>query len=313
MATRKISLMRGKRLRMTRLDGCGRPVFGEASTAVTKGFITVSFTANTSETDEILVTNAGGDRCVYEPAETSITGYGVEIEFCEVDPDLFSMVTGQDVVLDSFGNSSGFDIDTSVDLSGLGFALELWMGAGSADAASCSTEGGDGNFGYLLLPYLRGGIVGDFSVENGNITFTITGANTRDGNAWGVGPYSDIQMSGSAPSAMLTPVKSTTALRLILTDVAPPEPMAGTRPLLDPSLAALTAVSATGDGGSLEADFTVTPASTGPVWYEFGDGEWDYVLAPGVGSHVYSEPGTYTVRATQNGSFVETTVTVPFA
>lgn len=310
MATRKISLMRGKRLRMTRLDGCGRPVFGEASTAVTKGFITVSFTANTSETDEILVTNAGGDRCVYEPAETSITGYGVEIEFCEVDPDLFSLVTGQDVVLDSFGNSSGFDIDTSVDLSGLGFALELWMGAGTAEGDSCGVGGGEGNFGYLLLPYLRGGIVGDFSVENGNITFTITGANTRDGNTWGNGPYSDIQMSGGAPSAMLTPVKPTTALRLILTDVAPPEVVAGTRPLLDPTLPALASVSATGTG--LEADFTVTPVSTGPVWYDFGDGEWDYVLAPGAGSHVYEAAGAYTVRASQNGKFVETTVIVPF-
>lgn len=308
MASRKISLLRGRRIRLTRTDGCGRPVIGEASTAVSKGFISISFTANTSDTEEILVTNASGDRCVFEPANTELTGYALEIEFCEVDPDLFSLVTGQDVVLDENGNSTGFDVDTDVDLSAQGFALELWMGAGTSEGDACSTDGSGGNFGYLLLPFLRGGIVGDFTVENGAVTFTITGANTRDGNAWGVGPYSDIQMSGATAGPMLTPVKSTTALRLITTSVAPPEAVAGTRPLLDPALPALTAVAATVTGRS--ADFTVTPNATGPVWYDFGDGEWDYVSAPGEGSHSYSQPGTYKVRASQNGEWVTKSVTI---
>lgn len=309
MATRKISLLRGRRLRLTRLDSCGRPVYGDGSSATSKGFISISFTANTAESDEILVQNASGERCVFEPAETSLTGYGLEMEFCEVDPDLFALVTGQEVVLDADGNSTGFDVDTDVDLSAMAFALELWMGAGSGDGDSCST-GGEGNFGYLLLPFLRGGIVGDFTVENGAITFTLTGANTRDGNAWGVGPYSDIQMSGGSPSAMLTAVKPTTALRLIQTGVAPPEVVSGTRPLLDSALPDLTDVAAVESG--LSVDLTVTPEATGSVWYDFGDGEWDYVAAPGEGSHTYETPGTYTVRASQNGTWVSTSVTVPF-
>lgn len=307
MPTKCLSLVKGRRIRLTRLDGCGRPVYGDCSTAISKGFISVAFTANTTESDEISVTNAAGEICVFEPAETSLTGYAVEIAFCEVDPDLFALVTGQPVVVDSFGNVIGFDIDTKTSLSGQGFALELWAGSAAGDA--CSTEGSSGSYGYLLLPFVRGGIVGDFTVENGAVTFTLTGGATRDGNSWGVGPYADIMTgTGGVVGPMTSPIASTVALRTILTDVAPPEAVCGCRPLLDPSLPALTAVTGTATG--LSVDFDVTPVATGYVWYDFGDGSWDYVAAPGDASHTYDAPGAYTVRASQNGIWVSTVMNV---
>jgi hypothetical protein len=306
MPTKCLSLVKGRRIRLTRLDGCGRPVYGDCSTSVSKGFISVSFTANTTESDEINVTNAAGEVCVFEPAETTLTGYGVEIAFCEVDPELFALVTGQPVVVDSFGNAIGFDIDTATSLTGQGFALELWAGSAAGDA--CATEGAQGSYGYLLLPFLQGGIVGDFTVENGSVTFTLTGANTRDGNSWGYGPYSDIQIdSGGQPGPMYSPIGSTVALRTILTDVAPPEAVCGCRPLLDSALPELTAVAGVATGASVDLD--VTPIATGSVWFDFGDGTWDLVAAPGETSHTYAKAGTYTVKASQNGVWVSTSVT----
>lgn len=304
-----ISLVKGRRIRLTRLDGCGRPVFGESSTAVSKGFISVAFTANTIDTDEINVTNAAGERCVYEPAETSLSGYSLEITFCEVDPDLFALATGQPVVLEG-DNTIGFDIDTQLNLSGQGFALELWAGAANTDA--CATEGAQGSYGYLLVPFLKGGIVGDFTVENGAVTFTLTGATTRDGNAWGVGPYSDITLDGGGdPGPMLTPVNATTALRTILTNVAPPEALCGTRPLLDPSVEPLTGLSVV--VATRLATFTPDPDDiAAPVWYDFGDGTWDY-LAPGAlgaTTHTYPAAGTYVARASSNGTWVSTNVVI---
>lgn len=307
MSTKCLSLVKGRRIRLTRLDGCGRPVYGDCSTVVSKGFISVAFTANTTESDEISVTNAAGEICVFEPAETTLTGYAVEIAFCEVDPDLFALVTGQPVVTDVNGNVIGFDIDTKLNLSGQGFALELWAGSASGDA--CATEGASGSYGYLLLPFIRGGIVGDFTVENGAVTFTITGGSTRDGNSWGVGPYNDIMLgAGGTPGPMTSPIGSTVALRTILTDVAPPEAACGCRPLLDPTEPALTAVVGVVTG--MSADFDTTPIATASVWYDFGDGEWDYVGAPGEASHTYAAAGVYTVKASQNGVWVSTTVTI---
>jgi hypothetical protein len=307
-ATKCLSLVKGRRIRVTALDSCGRPIYGDCSQVTSKGFISVSFTANTTESDEINVTNAAGEVCVYEAAVTSLTGYGIEIAFCEVDPELFALVTGQPVVLGADGSTVvGFDVDTKIGLENSNFALELWAGSPAGDA--CATEGAQGSFGYLLLPFLKGGILGDFTVENGAVTFTLTGANTSEGNSWGTGPYDVMLDNSSAPGPMTTPVSTSTALRTMIVDLAPPEAACGCRPVLDPSAAAITSIAAVVTGQ--DAAFTTTPASTGPVWYEFGDGTWDYVAAPGATSHEYANPGTYTAKASANGTWVTTSVVVP--
>lgn len=314
-ATKCLSLVKGRRLRATRLDGCGRPIYGEDSQVVTKGFISVAYTANTTDSEEINVTNAAGEVCVYEAAVTSLTGYGVEMQFCEVDPELLSILTGQPVVIGPDGSTViGFDVDTKITLDNSNFALELWAGSPAADA--CATVGATGAYGYLLLPYMTGGILGDFTVENNSVTFTVTGANTKEGNSWGVGPHQDIMLgAGSSPVAgpMTTPVSTSVALRTIIVDLAPPLPACGARPLLDPSLPNLTAIVGVEGDDDMTAEFTTTPVATGPVWYDFGDGTWDYVPAPGAADHTYETAGTYTVRASQNGKWLATDeVTVPF-
>ena len=304
MAGKCISLVKGRRIRLTRVNDCGIPVYGESNQATSKGFISVAFTANSTDSDEISVTNAAGEICVFEPSETSFTGYGVEISFCEVDVELFSLATGQDVYLDSNGDAIGFTVNTKIDRSG-GFALELWAGSPGADV--CTDPNAQGSYGYLLFPFIKGGIVGDFTIENGAATFTISGSTTRDGNGWGVGPH-EVLLEGANPAPLPTPLDTADHMLMVVTTLAPPEAACGARPVLDPSLPALTAVAGVVTGAS--ADFDVTPACTGPVWYDFGDGEWDYVAAPGDASHTYDASGTYTVRASQNGEWVQTTVTV---
>ena len=312
--TKCLPLAKGRRIRVTRLDGCGRPIYGEDSQVVSKGFISVSYTANTTESDEINVPNASGEVCIYEASVTSLVGYGIEIAFCNVDPELISILTGQEVVVGADGSTViGFDVDTKVSFDNSNFALELWAGSPAGDA--CSTEGAEGSYGYVLLPFVSGGILGDFTVENAAVTFTVTGANTKEGNAWGNGPYDVMLGAGGTPAKMSKPVTTSTALRTILVDLAPPADACGARPLLDPSLPALTAVTATedtSDPDGMTAEFAVTPVATGPVYYDFGDGTWDFVTAPGATDHEYAAPGTYTVRATQNNKWVTTTVTIPF-
>jgi len=311
MATKCLSLVKGRRIRVTKLDGCGRPVYGENSQAVSSGFISVALTANTTESDEINVTNAAGEVCVFEPSTTSLTGYGVEIQFCEVDPDLFALITGQDPY-GTADNIVGFTVNTKLKASDSGFALELWAGSASGDA--CSDAGAQGNYGYMLLPFLQGGIIGDFTVENAAVTFTITGANTRDGNGWGVGPYEDVFVQGAALTALPQALDPNDALLTILTTAAPPEAACGTRPLLDPTITPVTAVTATVAG--MTASFAPDPADlVAPFYYEFGDGTWDYTEPSVMGAiqHTYAKPGTYTVKVSTNGEWVTTPVTITAA
>ena len=305
--SRCFSPVRGRAMRVTRLDGCGRPVYGDESVAVSDGFVSVSFTANTDEGEEINVTNAAGKTCVRDAPCPTFLGYGVEVEFCSVDPSLFAMMTGQNTVTDWQGVNSGFRVNSEVSACESGFALELWTGVpGVACDASTSADAEPG--GYLLLPYLQGGVFGDFTVENGAISFTVTGANTKTGSGWGVGPYNVVSTGASSTGPLLTPITSGDHLHVEYTDVAPPPAYCGTAPLLDPSAPALTAVATTIDGMSVE--FSATPTGSDPWYVDFGDGTWDYSAMGDPIDHTYTTPGTYTVTAYRGSSSVTAEVTV---
>lgn len=310
MPTKALSLVRGNALRVTKLDSCGRFVYGEMSQAVSDAFVSVALTANTVDSDEINVTTANGKRCVYEPAETRLSGYSVEANFCEVDPDVFTIITGYPAVEDAFGNVVGFDVDTDDSIPLQAFGLETWTDISAGDA--CLNPDADGSFGYLLLAYLKGGYVGDFTVENNAVTFTITGATTRSGNAWGTGPYKVMLDATGTPSTLIAPLRPTVPLRLMQVEVAPPVAVTGARPLLNPTATPLTSVTKVTTPGSLSVAFDFVPDdSTEFVWIDFGDDTWDYGPGAAGFTHLYETPGTYTVKASTNGTWVTTTVTVP--
>lgn len=199
MTQQCFSLIRGRAMRVTRLNGCGAVVPGSQSQVVTKGFISVGLTSNTEEGEAISITNANGDVCISDTPAPKFTGYGVEINLCGVDPSLIGILTGQPLVQDpDTGSGSpaeylGFRVNSGVSLDDSGFGLELWSGV---PAAACGVDGGQ-QYGYFLLPYLKGGVIGDFTVENGAINFTITGAQTKDGAGWGVGPYDVVNAVGT--------------------------------------------------------------------------------------------------------------------
>lgn len=312
MVTSKSSgLVNGRRARFTRLDGCGRPVYGDDTTAVTRGFISVAYSANTSDGDDVDVKAADGEQCIFVKGKTSLQGYGLEIEFCQVDPATLAMLTGQSVRLSADGKTIvGFTVDTKVDMSDIGVAIEVWAGATDSDA--CLDPNAQGSFGYFLVPFAQGGILGDFSVANGNIDFTWTGANSADGNGWGVGPYNVVLDGTGTPGPLNEALTRTAHLAFEFTSVAPPAAYDGLRPLLDPDTEAITAIAGTATAKSVH--FVPTPADiVAPVYYDFGDGTWDYLdpSAMGATTHVYATAGTYTVKATSNGEdFATTTVTV---
>jgi hypothetical protein len=299
MVTRCASYVRGRVLRVTRLDACGRLVYGPDSVVTSSGFVSVAYTANIDDGEEINLLNANGDRCTYVPAKPSFLGYTVEITFCNVDPDLFAMMTGQRVVTDAFGDVVGFTMDTAVASDESAFALEVW--AGSPTTNGC-VDGASGTFGYVLLPFLQGGVVGDFTIENAEVTFTVSGAATRDGNAWGVGPYDVVLGADSLPTTLPDPLTATEHLYFSQTGVAPPEAQCGARPLLDPDADPITDVTVTPEGLSVE--FDPVPASTDPWWVDFGDGTWDYSEYGSAITHVYDTEGTYTWIAYRNDSTV---------
>lgn len=308
--SRCFSPVRGRAMRVTKLDGCGRPVYGPDSQGVSDGFVSISFTANTDEGEEINVTNANGKTCVREVPCPQFLGYGVEIEFCQVDPALLALLTGQEPVTKGNGEQSGFRVNS--DLSGCdsGFALEVWTGTPGVQCGPEQVEGGgDTAGGYLLLPFVQGGIFGDFTVENGAISFTVQGAATKTGSGWGVGPYDVVPGDDGTASPLDDPITSGDHLHVEFTDVAPPEVSCGTKPLLNPAGLELTDVTATVT--DLTVVFAATPPDAANAWWiDFGDGTWDYAEASADITHTYATAGTYKVEAFRGTSTIAKDVVV---
>jgi len=268
-------------MRVTKTDGCCGPEYGDDNSIVTDGFVSVALTANITDAEEITVTNANGKTCVRDAGSPTFDGYGVEITFCEVQPCLFSMITGQPVVLDDQGEIVGFKMNSGITLDQSGFALEVWMGV---PGVAC--EGDAGAYGYLLLPCLQGGVIGDFTIENAAITFTITGASTKDGNGWGSGPYAD--------TVLPEPLDEDDHLYVIFTTVDPPEPSDGCEALLPPGL--------TLEVVDPDATLTLPRASGDPCWdgdviVDWGDGSAPETIAAPVAEalHTYTANGSYDV------------------
>jgi len=235
MTSQCFSLVRGRVMRVTKLDGCGQVLLGASSQAVSDGFISVALTANNEEGETISVTNAAGKICVMDEPAPEFTGYTIEVQFCGVDPELFSLMTGQDVVMDAAGEDAvGLRINSGVNVNDSGFALELWS---NVPVAACDESGG-ASYGYFLIPFVKGGTLGDLTVENGAVNFTLTGARSKDGSGWNVGPYDVVRDDASAASPLLAPIDSKDHLHLQLTTVPPPESSCGAVELGTPATGA---------------------------------------------------------------------------
>lgn len=246
------AFIRGRAMRVTRLNGCGATVPGSKSQVVSKGYITIGFTANTEEGEEIKITNANGDLCISDTPAPKFTGYGLEIELCGVDPDLIALFTGNEIVYNSetVPEAVGFRVNSSVNLDDSGFALEVWT---SVAGQACSD--GTTSYGYILVPFVKGGVVGDFTVENGAINFTISGAQSKDGASWGVGPYDVVWDNTDTPSPLAEAIDDSDHLHVELTKVAPPTAVCGAQPL---GVEATTATMVAGTAA------TLTPANSYP-------------------------------------------------
>ncbi len=223
MSTECYAQVRGKVIRVTRTDACGNPDPGASAVVVSKRISSVTINEVTDDGTNIRERAFDDSLCIVDDAFTTVIGYGADIALCGVDPDLISIFTGQPVVTNAAGDVVGFDAETNIDLDSFGFAIEVW----SRLAGSACDPSGNRKWGYTPFPFLKGGRLGGFAFENGPVSFTISGAQTRDGNGWGVGPYDVDRGEDGLPAPLFTPLGVNTAFRNVVVTLDPPEPSCG--------------------------------------------------------------------------------------
>lgn len=313
MATQCAKVVRGTMLRVTKLDACGRVVEGDCSQVTTDGFVTATLTMETEDGSEISVQNAGGNTCISDKKPDYLKYVTVEVEFCQVDPDLMALINENYLpVLDAQGNTVGFQGSTEVP-DGSGFALEIWSDVIGSDV--CDNPDAQGAWAYTLLPYVTGGMLGDLEFQNDAITFTIT-ANTKSGNRWAEGPYDVTLDADGEPGPLLNGgVNPDAPFWFQITNVEPPEAQCGCQPVPTPPFPTdALAVSATVGADGLTVTAEVTNAKGDTVTLDWGDGgaTEDIDVDPyytATGTHTYAAAGDQTVGATSGGETATADVT----
>jgi hypothetical protein len=181
MATVEYSSVKGKVARLVRLDECGVPVVGAKSIIVTGGFIRVGLAMTYEDGEEITVKTAWGDLCVNEKDKPRLKRVTPTVDFCRVNPDTFEMVTGARLLLDG-ADAAGWALGE--DPADGAWSLEVWSKV--AGTGGCSPTGQ--LYVYTAIPFVESGKLGDFTLENGAATFTISGESKGANEAWGDGP-----------------------------------------------------------------------------------------------------------------------------
>lgn len=226
--------VQGRRIRLTKLDNCGRPIYGDCAQVTSKGFVQVELSAQTEDNEVEGTTTAGGEVCSPSSSNTELTHYELNISFCQVDPDLIlAMYPHWEPHVNDDGERVGWH-----QIGGLpsnGFALELWTDIQTQAGDPCAGGGGAGQgaWGYLLLPWVMGQAPGDLTIENAPVDFEFTGV-TKRGSGWGRGPYL-VEIVDGRPQRLRKPVKPKTDLVIFKTGVRPPDALCGCQPVDRPT------------------------------------------------------------------------------
>lgn len=219
-------VIRGRVMRLTRLDACGAPVIGAATTVVTDGFISVARSDQYEGGDPIRVLNANGDLCINEPGKSQLAQEDLTITLCQVNSDAINIMTGAPLVLDAATptpNTVGFR--KRCGNADVRFALEVW-----SDVSGQACADGDKQYWYSLWPLVTNAQFGDDTIENGPLNIVLT-ASAFCNAGWDVGPYDVVPGALLVPGPLLTPIGAQDLYNGELTTIAPPVSACGVQAL----------------------------------------------------------------------------------
>jgi hypothetical protein len=218
------------RVRVTKLGTCGQALTG-CSTVVSDGIISIAMTKEYEDRQEFFVKNGNGDFCVKETNPPILKWINLVLTFCNVDPEMLNIVTGEPLVLDDSAatKATGFSTQEG-SAANSNFAFEGWSLITNSGAA-CT---GGAEYGYTLFPWVVEGTVGDITWQNDTISFVYNGR-THANSLWATGPY-NVDLSDNAgtlntPIRLLTPILPTQHHRMFLTRLAPPTALCGCQTL----------------------------------------------------------------------------------
>jgi hypothetical protein len=218
MATQILKSIKGKTVRLTRLDSCGDVVYGSCSSLVSDCFVSVTLSGEYEAGTEFVQKSAWGDLCINDKDPDILKRVNVAIEFAELNPDALDFITASNPVTsgsDTIGASWGTDPNETA------FALEIWTKRTGVDCNPSSPE-----WGYFAVPFVKNGKVdGDIAIENGALTVSLMGEAFGAPASWASTPYTSNPFVASFPAGDI--------FGMVVTTIQPPSDTAGCVALSD--------------------------------------------------------------------------------
>lgn len=221
-------VLRGVKLRVTKVNSCGLPIEGPGNYLVTDGFVSYKQSPVMRDAKELEQENADGRVCISDRTPPERKWYEQELVLCGVNTKLISLLNGWKEEIDYAGEGVGFRDQKTVE-SDFGVALEIWTGGKSDD--DCPVPTGDDIFanattgkkyGYLLT-WGKEFTLGDIEVQADVSNFTLSGISFA-GPQWGKGPWNVVATDAQGtPGRLITPPNDDQHFILQRTPVAPPE------------------------------------------------------------------------------------------
>lgn len=218
MATKKLRSVKLRKIRLTALDECGAPDYGNpCGSIVTSGVVSVTWADEVETGEEYTQKNGWGDFCIAEKDGDRVKWTNITLSMCEIDPQVLVMLGGAIPNINEDGDTIGAFF--TQEPNPVSFALEGWTKKAGTDACAA---GGDPEWGYFAGVNIRNGMLdGDVVNENAPLNLGLKGELYGANAAWGVGPYgnSPLENTSGWPEG---------ALRYIgVTTVQPPEDTEG--------------------------------------------------------------------------------------
>lgn len=232
-----IPIFKGLKLRATRVDSCGKPIEGNANRIVTDGFISVKLSPEMKARQEVEQPNAEGRIIFSGTTPATRKHHNADINMCGVDPELYTFLTGYELLLDYNGNPIGYGDKPEVE-GQYGAVIEVWAGGKTDDDCdvpeddSYLTAAGAGlRYGYLAFAASEWVPTGDLTIEDAMTNLSLT-AITQTMVGWHRGPYNVQEINDDLDAGrLLVAVPKKRHITFLRTRIAPPEVTPGLVPL----------------------------------------------------------------------------------
>lgn len=171
-----VTPIKGIAMRVIKVDECGCPVTGvDSFLAVSDGFISIDPSPQYDEGETFQTRKASGEFCVNEQDDPNFSRFNLGINWCSLNPDVLSVVTGQTLMTGGVAVTgalvTGCGIGWEEGLVTERYALQVWQKVAGSNA--CDATGAQ-RYVKWTFAHVGGTIVNDFSIANSPLEFSTT-------------------------------------------------------------------------------------------------------------------------------------------